>query len=314
MEIKRIEMNPSPELAQAWRNSMLKLFAVAKYLPIANAVVAYTSRSRMEDWAYRAGDVPTFYLGRVLRVFTDGKHVSCVVATKCGGMQSLTDESRVIFPVEVTRLGDVVLPKQHFSQADKTPTKQQGDKTLRVRLFYEGLGEKLTGQPDINDFRNTSYHTGGYVPPEADCDRHGLQELLNRSSIVPGVDTVAESPIAVPEQASPALDLSDLAQEFTKALRSNGHPYHSLATTLLGAFEQAAMGKGKERHANDLPFVDQKILRLPAQQGHPGGLIYQVAKKALESERMAPDARIRELNGVIVYASAAIIFTEGQQS
>lgn len=307
MEIKSIAMDPSAEFAQAWRNSMLKLFAVAKYLPIANAVVAYTSRSRMEDWAYRTGDVPTFYLGRVLRVFTDGKSVSCVVATKCGGMQSLTDESRVLFPVEVTRLGDVVLPKQHFSQADKTPTKPGADKTARVRLFYEGLGEKLTEQSGLR-------HVDSANAKKA----RGVAAVSHPISNAPELawidEPAAQLAQAVEGTPRPALLLSDLAEEFIKALRSSGHPYHPLATTLLGAFEQAAMGKGKERHANDLPFVDQKILRLPAQQGHPGGLIYQVAKKALESERMAPDARIRELNGVIVYASAAIIFTEGQQS
>lgn len=103
---------------------------------------------------------------------------------------------------------------------------------------------------------------------------------------------------------------STAVSRFNEAVTRVDHPYHSLAQALLGAFEQASAGKGKERHADDLPFTEQKIQKLPQTQGHVGGLIYQIAKKALESENMDLDARVRELQGVIVYAAGAIVFTD----
>lgn len=101
-------------------------------------------------------------------------------------------------------------------------------------------------------------------------------------------------------------------EDFTKAICDPDHDYHSLANALLGAFDQASAGKGKERHANDLPFTKQKMQTISHTQGHVGGLIYQISKKALESEKMESDARIRELQGVIVYAAGAIVFTVEQ--
>lgn len=97
---------------------------------------------------------------------------------------------------------------------------------------------------------------------------------------------------------------------FNEAVDDPDHPYHGLAWVLMGAFEQAALGKGKERHANELAFEDQKMQTICRSQGHVGGMIYQICKKAMESEKMDPGARIRELEGVIVYAAGAIIFTQ----
>lgn len=97
---------------------------------------------------------------------------------------------------------------------------------------------------------------------------------------------------------------------FSEAAAQLDHPYHELAHALLGAFDQASSGKGKERHANDLPFTEQKMQTIAASQGHLGGMVYQICKKALEAERMEPTARVRELQGVIVYAAGAIIYTD----
>lgn len=88
--------------------------------------------------------------------------------------------------------------------------------------------------------------------------------------------------------------------------------YNKLARALEGAFRQAADGKGKERHADDKPFEDQKILTITRLvEGSPvAPLLYQVAKKAIETARMEPAAAIRELRGCINYAAAAIIRME----
>ena len=66
---------------------------------------------------------------------------------------------------------------------------------------------------------------------------------------------VSDAEIAAAHQAANvALDKFDqtrLAEKMYSAAEDADHPYHLLATTLLRAFEQAAAGKGKERHAHD---------------------------------------------------------------
>lgn len=107
-------------------------------------------------------------------------------------------------------------------------------------------------------------------------------------------------------------DDESVEASLVNALTFPGHPYHHLAVVLAGAYAQAALGKGKDRHANDLPFHRQRMQTIAQGQGSSQGLTYQVCKKAQESERMAPDARIRELQGVIVYAAGAIVFEENR--
>lgn len=82
--------------------------------------------------------------------------------------------------------------------------------------------------------------------------------------------------------------------------------YASLKKVLVEAEQQASQGKGKERHADDLPFEEQEIVRDAIYLGQAAP-IFQVRKKAKESLRLSKDAAIRELYGVIIYAAAAII-------
>lgn len=105
-----------------------------------------------------------------------------------------------------------------------------------------------------------------------------------------------------------------VAADFMKALEDDRHPYHSMAHAFLSAYEQAAIGKGKERHANDLPFEKQRMQSIADGQGHVGGMIYQICKKAEESEFMEPEKRKHELRGAIVYAAGAIIWTDRHSS
>lgn len=84
--------------------------------------------------------------------------------------------------------------------------------------------------------------------------------------------------------------------------------YESLAAVLGMALEQAAYGKGAERHATDgEPFDRQQICQIPRWQGNTSFPVGQVCKKALESERLPKDAAIRELLGAINFAAAAAI-------
>jgi hypothetical protein len=87
--------------------------------------------------------------------------------------------------------------------------------------------------------------------------------------------------------------------------------YLPLLRTFLGALEQAAYGKGRERHANDLPFVEQPILTMAHMLDSDAGLAQQVIKKTVEARSLpTKQARINELRGTLVYAAAMILFEE----
>jgi len=82
--------------------------------------------------------------------------------------------------------------------------------------------------------------------------------------------------------------------------------YASLWRVLSEAADQAAGGKGKERHAKDAePFEDQKICEITRRVGigYPLG---QAIKKAVESTRLG-DRGPDELLGAINYLAAAVI-------
>ena len=89
--------------------------------------------------------------------------------------------------------------------------------------------------------------------------------------------------------------------------------YESLARVLQRAYNQAAQGKGAERHACNRPFTEQPMQSISELLGSETGLLYQAMKKIQESQRMDQDAAIRELLGAINYIAGAIIFKEGKQ-
>ncbi len=86
--------------------------------------------------------------------------------------------------------------------------------------------------------------------------------------------------------------------------------YVSLYAELMCAYNQAAEGKGVERHANDNSFEDQPILRLTEMVGL-GYPIGQAMKKAQEAIRLleikGKQAAKNELYGAINYLAAACI-------
>lgn len=75
------------------------------------------------------------------------------------------------------------------------------------------------------------------------------------------------------------------------------------------AYHQAMSGKGKERHADDKPFLCQAWHAIVTALGDRGvGFLGgQAMKKMQESQRMDKEAAIRELIGAINYISMAVI-------
>lgn len=89
--------------------------------------------------------------------------------------------------------------------------------------------------------------------------------------------------------------------------------YESLRDVLNRAFDQAAKGKGADRHANGRAFDRQPMQDLIRLYGI-GFALGQAAKKAQESQRMdEPERKVKELLGAIVYIAGAIIAIEGEK-
>lgn len=83
--------------------------------------------------------------------------------------------------------------------------------------------------------------------------------------------------------------------------------YEPLLDVLVEALRQAQHGKGKERHANGRPFLDQPIMEIGRMVG-PGFNIGQAIKKGQEAIRLPDTERqVAELLGGIVYLAAAVI-------
>jgi hypothetical protein len=85
--------------------------------------------------------------------------------------------------------------------------------------------------------------------------------------------------------------------------------YDCLRDVLIRAYDQAAKGKGDERHAQGSAFEDQPMQKTIDLYG-VGFALGQSAKKAQESMRLPKDRAIIELLGGIVYLAGAIINME----
>lgn len=96
----------------------------------------------------------------------------------------------------------------------------------------------------------------------------------------------------------------------------NDPNYETLARVLKGAYNQAASGKGRERHANDKKFEDQPIMTIAKDHGL-GFLSGQAEKKLKEAHTLlklkGKEAAIRELYGAINYTAALILAIENME-
>lgn len=86
--------------------------------------------------------------------------------------------------------------------------------------------------------------------------------------------------------------------------------YNSLAQVFQAAIDQASIGKGKERHANDYePFESQKICDLTRRVGL-GGPAFQVCKKTMEAQRVRGEGGKTDLLGAMNYLAAMYLVME----
>lgn len=89
--------------------------------------------------------------------------------------------------------------------------------------------------------------------------------------------------------------------------------YRTLLGVLFDSLDQAAYGKGKERHANDLPFEEQRMTSISKALNSPLGMAYQAIKKVQEGVQFEETERvIKELHGAIVYIAGMILWYQNQ--
>lgn len=90
------------------------------------------------------------------------------------------------------------------------------------------------------------------------------------------------------------------------------HDYKALRDVLDAAYDQAAYGKGKKRHARNNPFHEQHMQSISRLLDSDAGMAFQVVKKLTEGLDMADhDARERELLGAIVYLAGIVVYWRG---
>lgn len=91
--------------------------------------------------------------------------------------------------------------------------------------------------------------------------------------------------------------------------------YEKLVDVLRQAHDHAAKGKGKERHANDLPFHEQRMLSIARLlKSPPDSLAYQVCKKVAEGLTLPEhDRKVAELIGAINYIAGIVILLEEER-
>jgi hypothetical protein len=86
--------------------------------------------------------------------------------------------------------------------------------------------------------------------------------------------------------------------------------YGTLRDVLNRAFDQAARGKGHERHGRGLSFEDQPTQIISDLLDSDAGLAFQAIKKVNEGMRLEHDAKIKEMLGAINYIASIVIHME----
>ena len=84
--------------------------------------------------------------------------------------------------------------------------------------------------------------------------------------------------------------------------------YDRLDDVLKAALDQACNGKGAERHSDGQGFEEQPIMWI--EREFKSFQLGQAVKKIHESQRLGPDAAVRELLGAINYLAAKVIALE----
>lgn len=161
------------------------------------------------------------------------------------------------------------------------PLKEQLSKIVEVAKLTEEAAHTVSEDIRLGPLANTI----------VDCP-----DLLNQVKAL----LVGETPI----QSSSPVSNADPAVGLTAA-----PGYEQLVQVFAAAHDQAAYGKGKERHANGLPFHEQRMQGISDLVGSPDGMVYQLVKKTTEGLQFdSPEKREHELLGALNYLAGIVIW------
>lgn len=130
----------------------------------------------------------------------------------------------------------------------------------------------------------------------------------------PGEDGPTVADCAAKFQPFPEIGEIDVSlYEVQEGAVMNTPGYEELAGVLVRAYDQAAIGKGKERHANDAAFVNQPMQTISDLLDSDAGMAFQAIKKIQEARRLPTrEAQVRELLGAINYVAGMVLWLESQ--
>ncbi|EMQ4336815.1 hypothetical protein WG681_004708, partial [Salmonella enterica subsp. enterica serovar Newport] len=133
--------------------------------------------------------------------------------------------------------------------------------------------QKHAGKPSAQRFRDAVMNALNLDMDDFETDDDATDYVLGL------LNSMKDNETAIPKAVAPSAPRS-WKYEFRDVKDSND--YSELVKVLHDALTQAAYGKGRERHANDLPFHQQPMNAISDLIGSPLGLVYQVCKKVVE--------------------------------
>lgn len=136
----------------------------------------------------------------------------------------------------------------------------------------------------------------------------GMISDLPNAAIHQTMDGEQDTPVSAFGQAlREAMEQAELGDSFDVP------GYERLTDVLEAAYDQAARGKGAERHADNLPFHEQPMQSIADEHGI-GFITGQARKKTEEAlgmlNRGDGSAAIKEILGAINYLAGAVIYIE----
>ena len=215
-------------------------------------------------------------------------------------------------------------PGVGFHSARVTPHPDSDEAKRRDKKLADRVEDMLTVDADgPAEHRQTFEVPHGCVPVQNQEGRAtGGFVVAALADKLPGYKPVFGEPdgklIAVRSVATPKAAIDKMESALTAALQPplldmEVPGYEPLRRVLEEAYNQSARGKGRVRHANEKPFLQQPIMEIGRMVGM-GGHTYQISKKAQEATTLASRsqhaAAKAELLGVIVYAAAAFLLIE----
>lgn len=227
---------------------------------------------------------------RAIQVIGQTAHPTIMKRVDC-----LTDTQRNLFGHKLDRILQCIAPDDSMFSNYQAELRSLSNTIAVTHTCYEKGDEGCPEQVlDAN---------GDVVLSQCKHCGAGESELSQQICTGPAPTAKAGTPRIDPDYIRRSYRFGDVCHE----------DYHSLTRVLQRAHDQAAYGKGKERHANDLPFEKQRMQTISRLLDSPDGMAYQVVKKVTEGLTLPERERqVAELLGAINYLAGIVVFLESK--